>query len=56
MVPKKEDAGHPSSCLSTDETLPKVCAVITADGTSLSVPPQQQRKEDAKKVLYLDRI
>jgi hypothetical protein len=47
---QKKQARHISNCQITAES-----AVITTDGSTSNVP-SQNRKEDAKKILYLNRI
>jgi len=47
---QKNQARHLSNCQITAEK-----AVITTNGSTLNVP-KQKRKEDAKKILYINRI
>ncbi len=47
---QKDKARHISNCQMAAES-----AVITTDGSTSNVP-MQKRKEDAKEILYLDRI
>ncbi|MGD0450983.1 MAG: hypothetical protein ABSA79_08035 [Candidatus Bathyarchaeia archaeon] len=47
---QKKQARHPSNCQITAEK-----AVITTQ-CSISNVPLQKRKEDAKKILYINRI
>ena len=47
---QKKQARHLSNCQITAEN-----AVITTSGSTSNVP-MQKRKEDAKKILYINRI
>ena len=47
---QNDKARHPSNCQMAAES-----AVITTEGNTSNVPTQK-RKEDAKQILYLNRV
>jgi hypothetical protein len=54
MSRANEQARHVSTC-KKQESITQECPIIVADSNSSNVPPQK-RKEDAKPILYLDRV
>ena len=56
MSNEKDDSRHISSSTVTEEMFPKSYAVITVDGKCSNEYSQKQRKEEAQKTLYLNRI
>jgi hypothetical protein len=56
MSTEKEDLRYISSSIVTEEVTPKSYAVIAVNGKCSNEHLQKQRKEEAQRTLYLNRI